>query len=170
MMTQIHMQLIAMLSLLACPINKACDVQLMRPGLRCEDGNSNGNSNGDGTLLPLGTIDDEVTSNTDAPPPGTMITSKNGTSNIAATMMTGMNVMYMFTDLPQGNGNGQGGGSNGNNDGSLNGYNGWNGRAQINRFIRSMKPPLQVGRRDPASKKSYGCNRQPKRDSCSPTN
>ena len=132
-MTQIRMLLMVMLSLLACPINKACDVQLMRPGLCCDNGNSNGDSNGDGTPLPHSTIDDEVTSPTDAPPPGTMITSKNGASNMAATMMTGTNVMDMFTDLPQGNGsNGQGGGSNDNNNGSLNGYNRWNGRVQTN--------------------------------------
>ena len=53
MMTQIHMLLMVVLSLLACPTkNKACDAQLMRPGLRCDNDNSkNGDSNGDGTLL-----------------------------------------------------------------------------------------------------------------------
>ena len=67
-----------------------------------DDHTSDGNSNGDGTLLPHGTIDDKATSHADVPPPGAMITSQNDASNAATTMMTGTNVMGMFLELPQG--------------------------------------------------------------------
>ena len=124
MMTLIHVLLMVMLSLLAWPVNEACYAQLMRPGLHRDDHISHGDSNGNGTLLPHGAIDDKATSHADVPPPGTMITSQNGASNVATTMMTGTNnAMGMFLDLPHGNGNRQHGGSSGNSNGSLNSYN-----------------------------------------------
>ena len=69
-----------------------------KPGLHngnC-NGNNNGNGNGNGTLLSHVTTKDKVTNQADAP----LITSKDSASNMAAMVMTGMDGMYMLTNLP----------------------------------------------------------------------
>ena len=69
--------------------------------------------------------------------------------------MTGTNAMGMFLDLPQGNGNGQHGGSNGNSDRSPNGYNRWSSRAKTNRFIKVIY--INLGRCTVKEMDPFGC-------------